>query len=150
MTGFFQLPLAAVTNRVRWIALCVLLPAAGCAHTMYDPVHASPAYPSDLHRPTSVDIQVFREGPELEIVNSTPTTYRDVAIWINQRFMRPLDTLPAGATIRLSLWDFWDVRGDRFAAGGFWRVQEPTPLRLVELQVGEDEPLVGLVTIYVR
>lgn len=136
--------------RWRWIALCALLPAGGCAHTMYDPAHASPAYPQELHRSTSVDIQVFREGPELEIVNSTATTYRDVAIWINQRFMRRLETLPAGATVRVSLWDFWDVRGDRLAAGGFWRVQEPTPVRLVELQVGEDEPLIGLVTIYVR
>ena len=136
--------------RCRWIALCAPLLAAGCAHTMYDPVRASPAYPQDLHRPTSVGIQVFREGPELEIVNSTANTYRDVAIWINQRFMRPLETRPAGATVRLSLWDFWDVRGDRFAAGGFWRVVEPTPVRLVELQVGEDEPLIGLVTIFVR
>ncbi len=134
--------------RWHWVALCAPLLAAGCAHVMYDPDHASRAYPQDLHRPTSTDIPVFREGPEHLIINSTANTYRDVAIWINQRFMRRLDTLPAGATVRVSLWDFWDVRGDRFAAGGFWRVQEPIPVRLVQLQVSEDQPMLGLVTIY--
>ena len=117
---------------------------------MYDPNRASQPYPKHLHRSESVDIQVFRDGPELEIVNSTARTYRDVDIWINQRFTRHLRTLPAGATVRLSLWDFWDARGDRLSAGGFWRTEEPTPVRLVQLQLSDDEPLVGLVTVYER
>jgi len=126
----------------------VLLAVSGCARTMYDPSRASQPYPKHLHRPESVDIQVFRDGPDLDIVNSTPVTYRGVDIWINQRFMTHLETLPAGATVRLSLWDFWDQRGDRLSAGGFWRTEEPTPVRLVQLQLSDDEPLVGLLTIY--
>ena len=98
----------------------------------------------------SLDLILTMRCPVLEIVNSTPVAYRDLDIWINQRFTRRLDVLPAGATIQLSLWDFWDLRGDRFSAGGFWRTEEPTPVRLVELQVNEDEPLVGLVAIYSR
>ncbi len=117
---------------------------------MYDPNRASQPYPKHLHRSESVDIQVFRDGPELEIVNSTARTYREVDIWINQRFTHHLRTLPAGATVRLSLWGFWDARGDRLSAGGFWRTEEPTPVRLVQLQLSDDEPLVGLVTVYER
>ncbi len=128
--------------------LCSMFVAAGCAKTMYDPGLATRAYPFDKHEATSIDIQVFREGPVLEIVNSTPVTYRDFDIWLNQRFMRHLDVLHAGETVQLSLWDFWDLRGDRFSAGGFWRTEEPTPLRLVQLQVNDDVPLIGLVTFY--
>jgi hypothetical protein len=75
-------------------------------------------------------------------------SYRDVDIWLNQRFTRHIEVLPAGATVQLSLWDFWDLRGDRFSAGGFWRTEEPTPLRLIELQLNDDDPLIGLVAIY--
>jgi len=128
--------------------LCTMFVTAGCAQTMYDPGRATRPYPFDKHEASSIDIQVFREGPTVEIVNSTPVTYRDVDIWINQRFMRHLDVLHAGATVQLSLWDFWDLRGDRFSAGGFWRTEEPTPLRLIQLQVNDDDPLIGLVAVY--
>ena len=128
--------------------LCSMFVAAGCAKAMYDPALATRAYPFDKHEATSIDIQVFRKGPVLEIVNSTPVTYRDFDIWLNQRFMRHLEVLHAGETVQLSLWDFWDLRGDRFSAGGFWRTEEPTPLRLVELQVNDEDPLIGLVAFY--
>ncbi len=128
--------------------LCTMFVAAGCAQTMYDPGRATRPYPFDKHEASSIDIQVFREGPTVEIVNSTPVAYRDVDIWINQRFTRHLDVLHAGATVQLSLWDFWDLRGDRFSAGGFWRTEEPTPLRLIQLQVNDDDPLIGLIAIY--
>ena len=136
--------------RATLLILCALLVTAGCGHTMYDPNRATRAYPFDLHENDTVDIQVFRKGPTLDIVNSTPVAYRDVDIWINQRFTRHLDVLPAGATIQLSLWEFWDLRGDRLSGGGFWRTEEETPVRLVELQLNEDAPMVGLVAIYVR
>ncbi len=128
--------------------LCAMFVAGGCARTMYDPARATGPYPFNKHDATSIDIQVFRKGPTLEIVNSTPVSYRDVDIWINQRFTRHLDVLYAGETVQLSLWDFWDLRGDRFSAGGFWRTEEPTPLRLIELQLNDDDPLIGLVAIY--
>ncbi|MHC4589179.1 MAG: hypothetical protein ACYTAQ_07530, partial [Planctomycetota bacterium] len=67
--------------------------------------------------------------------------------WVNQRFVRRVEALPAGGTIRVSLWGFYDVRGDRFSAGGLWRTEPPTPLRLTQIQPDENEPLIGLVTI---
>ncbi len=127
------------------IVLVVL--AVGCERAMYDASRATRPYPLKLHERTSVDIQAFPEGTQLTIVNSTPRSYGPCDVWINQRFMSRLAGLPTGATVTMSLWDFWDERGDRFSAGGFWRTERPTPVRLIELQVGEDQPLVGLTTI---
>ncbi len=129
------------------ILIAVVVIAGGCERVMYDPAMATRPYPEPLHQTGSVDVQVFRKGPHMEIVNSTPTTYRDFDIWINQRFVMHMDVMRAGETVRLSLWDFWDVRGDRFSAGGFWRTEEPTPLRLVQLEVGDEQPLIGLITV---
>ena len=80
-------------------------------------------------------------------MNSTARSYREVDVWVNQRFMCPLDALPAGAQVRMPLDQFYDVRGERFAAGGFFSPVSPTPVRLVELELDAEEPLVGLITI---
>ncbi len=127
-----------------WI---LVLLVTGCERVHYDPGMATRTYPHALHQPNSVDIQVFRKGPILEIVNSTATTYRNCDVWINQRFVSHLGRLGAGETVQLSLWDFWDERGDRFSGGGFWRTRPVTPVRLVQLQVNDQEPLVGLIMI---
>jgi hypothetical protein len=129
------------------VIFLLILVTAGCGRRMYDPALATRPYPNDLHRPEAVDIQVFRHGPSIEIVNATARTYNDFDLWINQRFVHRVEALPAGGTIRVSLWDFYDVRGDRFSAGGLWRTEPPTPLRLAQIQPDENEPLIGLVTI---
>ncbi len=128
-------------------AACLLPGLAACHKTVYDLDKATRPYPFDLHRPDSVDMQVFREGTKIEIVNSTPTTYRACDVWVNQRYMRHVEALAAGETLRLSLFDFYDERGERFSAGGFFATQPATPVRLVELQVSPDEPIVGLISI---
>ena len=132
-------------RRIVVIVSAVVLP--GCARPLYDAAHATRPYPKQLHQAGSVDIQAFRDGPRLEIVNSTPRSYRDLDVWINQRYLAHLDAMAAGQTVVMSLWDFWDERGDRLSAGGFWRTQRPTPVRLIELQVGQDQPLIGLIAI---
>ncbi len=124
-----------------------LLAASGCAEIRYDPHRATRAYPDDLHQPKAIDIQVFRDGTSIEIVNSTPHSYRDFDLWINQRYVVRVDSMLAGETIRLSLREFYDRWGEAFGAGGFLRTVEPTPVRLVEMQLGEDEPLISLIAI---
>ena len=127
-----------------WI---LVLLVTGCERVHYDSNMATRTYPAALHQPKSVDIQVFRKGSTMEIVNSTATTYRNCDVWINKRFVGHLGMLAAGETVQLSLWDFWDERGDRLSAGGFWRTRPATPVRLVQLQVNDQEPLVGLIMI---
>ena len=120
---------------------------SGCARSMYDPDRATRPYAFDLHTTETVDMQVFRDGVNIEIVNATARSYRDFDLWINQRYVNHIDSLPAGETVQLSLWDFYDHRGEAINAGGFWRTVEPTPVRLVEIQPAPDQPMIGLVTI---
>lgn len=119
----------------------------GCARTTNNPDWATRSYPTSLHRPVTVDMQVFRRDTEIEIVNSTARSYQDFDLWVNQRYVRHVDSLPAGKSIRLSLWEFHDDLGDVFNAGGFFRTYDPTPVRLVEIQPKPDQLLIGLVTI---
>ena len=125
----------------------IIFASAGCQQTLYDPDRATRAYPRELHRPVSINAQVFRDGEYIEIQNATAVTYRDVDVWINQRYMKHVDEIPAGGSVELYLGDFWDQYGEAPVAGGFWRTDPPTPVRLVELQLSEEEPMIGLVAI---
>jgi hypothetical protein len=125
----------------------LLLPGAGCMRQTHDPARATRAYPAHLHRAESVDIQVFREGQTLELVNATARSYNEFDLWVNQRFVRHVQSLPAGRTVRLSLRSFYDELGEPFRAGGFFRTEEPMPVRLVEIQAGDEKPMIGLITI---
>lgn len=114
---------------------------------MYVPEQATRAYPADRHTTNTLDMQVFRNGSEIEIVNTTAHSYDNFDLWVNRRFVHHIDALPAGASLTLSLWDFFDERGERFNAGGFFRTTEPTPVRLVEIETSPESALVGLVAI---
>ena len=120
---------------------------AGCQDIRFDPARATPSYPHQLHQANSVNIQVFREDTSIELVNATTRAYTEFDLWINQRYTSRIESLPAGATVRVSLWDFYDERGESLNAGGLFRSDEPTPVRLVEIQTGDEQPLVGLITI---
>ena len=130
-----------------FLLLCIVIAAPGCARKTYDPAWATRPYPNQLHTTTTVDMQVFRTDTKMEIVNSTARSYSNFDMWINQRYVAHVESLPAGQSITLSLWDFRDVYGNTFYAGGFFRTYEATPLRMVEIQPGVDQKMVGLVTI---
>jgi hypothetical protein len=125
----------------------VVLTLASCERQRYFPDRAGPPYPFHLHVADAVDIQVFREGTSIEVVNATPHGFRDFKLWINQRYAMRVDRLDPGQTRRFSLWDFYDERGEVMNAGGFFRTYEPDPVRLVQIQLDEESPLIGLVTI---
>ncbi|TVQ51143.1 MAG: hypothetical protein EA377_13245 [Phycisphaerales bacterium] len=124
-----------------------LLLTTGCARQQYFPERAAAAYPHELHAASSVDIQVFRDETNIELVNATATTYRDFKLWVNQRYVKDIDRLAAGETRRFSLWDFYDERGEVMNAGGFFRFFAPDPVRLVQIQVDDESPLIGLIAI---
>ena len=136
------------TRTVR-IGVVVLLACTtlGCQGVRYDPARATKAYPHQLHHANAVDIQVFRQDTTIELVNATTHSYTDFDLWINQRYAKRIESFPAGETLRLSLWDFFDERGESLNAGGLFRFDEPTPVRLVEIQTGDDQPLIGVITI---
>jgi len=129
------------------ITIAAALCAIGCQPSMYVPDQATRPYPRDLHTTETRDIQVFRNGTELEIVNSTATSWSDFDLWLNQRYVAHIEELPAGQTVRVSLWRFIDERGERFNAGGLLRTTEPEPVRLVQIQPDGQSPLVGLIMV---
>jgi len=124
-----------------------VLIAGGCSRTVFQPERATRAYPAHLHNTRTLDIQVFREDTNIRLVNTSPISFRDFDLWLNQRYVRRVESLPAGETVILSLWDFYDDRGEVFNAGGFFASFDPTPLRLTQIQLDEETPLIGLVTI---
>lgn len=130
-----------------WIALLPPLALACCAPKTYVPELATVPYPARLHTTHTVDIQCFRRGTELEIVNATAQSYDSFDLWLNQRYVSKIASLPAGKTVRVSLWNFVDEWGERFYAGGFFRSYPATPVRLAEIQTAADQPLIGLVAI---
>ncbi len=125
----------------------ILAGLVACSPPKYLPAAATAPYPFELHRADNVAIQVFRDETEIEIVNGTAQSFENATLWLNQRYARPLSSLPAGSSLRMSLWDFRDEWGGLFNAGGIWATQDPTPLRLVQIQVDETSPLVGLVVV---
>jgi hypothetical protein len=126
--------------------MALLAVLAGCVVMRGDPELAASPYPQERHTTTVLPMQVFRDGDSLEIVNATARSYRDIDVWVNQRYVRRVATLPAGARLRLSLPEFIDERGDRFPSAGLFRVRETIPVRLVEIATAEG-PMYGLITI---
>ena len=55
--------------------------------------------------------------------------------------------MPAGATLRISLWDCVDEYGKRVNAGGFFRSYPAQPVRMVEIHAADDAPMIALVAI---
>jgi hypothetical protein len=130
-----------------FVPVLAILTLCACTPKTYVPELATRPYPLEQHTTATVDIQCFRRGTELEIVNATARSYENFDLWINQRYVHGIKSMPAGATVRVSLWDFADVYGRRFYAGGFFRSYPAEPVRLAEIQIAEDQPLVGLIAV---
>jgi hypothetical protein len=128
------------------LAICLGLGLTACAPRGYDPALATEPYPVERHVAGSVDIELFRDGPNARIVNATVNGYRNVRLWLNQRWVREIPDLPAGAIIELSLDGFRDENGEKFVAGGFFRTERSTPIVLAQLEQVDapDAELVGL------
>lgn len=137
-------------SSMRFVRFALLLGAAcftGCNMPNYNPDLANRPYPFELHTANSIPVQVFRDGTSLEIVNSTDNGWDASIIWVNQQYAHDIDGLAPGEHVTLSLRNFRNDLGEQFNAGGIFRTRQPTPVRLVELQPGEGQPLVGFIAI---
>ena len=139
-----------LTTRAPRFALVALAAAAliaGCETVRYEPAKATRAYPAYLPQERVAEVQVFNEGDEMLIVNATVERWKDVDLWLNQRYLRHVDAIEPGATIRIPLGEFWDVRGEGPFPGGLLRYYPPTPIRLVQVHTAPDAPFVGFLAI---
>ena len=139
-----------ITSRTAMVGIAVAmitLMLSGCGGRRYDPTMATRPYPAELGQGEVIQAQVFRKGPNLTIVNASPQKFRDVDLWLNQRYMYHLESLEPGQTLTLSLTEFFDGWGETPIAGGFFRTEAPTPSILLQIQTDQESPLVGLITI---
>jgi hypothetical protein len=127
------------------VALSGLL--TGCETVRYEPLKATRAYPFTQPQTRVAEVQVFNDGEKMVIVNATLESWRNVDLWLNQRYMHHVTALDAGQTIAVNLSDFWDVRGEGPFSGGLLRYYPPTPIRLVQVQTALDAPLIGFMSI---
>ena len=134
-----------VTRFMMLLLGCTVL--CGCNRPNFDPAYANRPYPFELHTTTTLPVQVFRDGRTLEIVNSTDRQWGASTIWVNQQYSHELDSLAPGQRVSFNLADFRNKLGEEFNAGGIFRTRQPTPVRLVEIQPGEGQPLVGFIAI---
>ncbi|MCH7604359.1 MAG: hypothetical protein IIB54_16515, partial [Planctomycetes bacterium] len=90
----------AASMRPGWILffLSLMVVYSGCGRVMYVPTQATRSYSHELHTIDTIDIQVFRDVELIELVNATVHSYLDFDIWINQRYVLPVDQMLAGET----------------------------------------------------
>lgn len=136
------------TRLLNSILICILIPAlGGCFPKRYNAAKATAHYPAELGQGDVVNVQVTRSGDQMVIVNGTAIEFRDIDIWLNQRYLRHVDQLAPGATMQISMGDFWDVWGGGPNPGGLFRWYDPTPIVLVQAQIDEESPLIGFISI---
>ena len=117
----------------------------GCALTerKVDIVDYARAYPQELERVESLDIQVLRAPQSVQLTNTSSRAFGACTLWLNAEFSRPVDAFAVGQTLELPLADFRNVYSEKFRAGGFFATLDPTPLVLVEIEEsGRRYPLV--------
>ncbi|MDP1660319.1 MAG: hypothetical protein Q8L55_00240 [Phycisphaerales bacterium] len=125
------------------LALPALLALTACAGGERDIVNG-PVYPTSPQG-SVVNIQVLRDGTTATLTNTTVQTFTGARLWANQWYSLPLTSLKPGETITVDLAQFKDRYGNPFRAGGFWAVDNPE--KLVLMQIEQGDKLTGLVVI---
>lgn len=134
-------------------AACVLgslgVGLASCASTP-EAVDYARAFPRELPRRETLDIQVFRDAKEIEFTNTTAASYGPSTLWLNGRFSRPIPGLAVGETLKFRLREFRDQYNDAFREGGFWATEKPEKLVLAQLETtdsGGQQVMLGLIVV---
>jgi hypothetical protein len=131
----------------RLALLLLVVMTSGCAGRLYDPARATRAYPAERAHGETILAQATRDGDDLVLVNATAQSFENIDIWVNRRYMLHIESFGAGATLVFPSTEFFDMWGETPSPGGFFRTKKPTPLLLVELEIDDTSPLVGLVTV---
>jgi hypothetical protein len=120
------------TGTLLFIACVALVP--GCRGVR--PITEGPGYPAAMPLGDTLDIQLARDGTEVELTNTTPRAFGESTIWLNRWYGRRIGGLAPGQTLRLGLRDFKDMYGESFRAGGFFAIQRADRVAVAELDTG--------------
>ena len=107
------------------------------------------AYPTNLARTHTLDIQVFRRQTRIELTNTTARSFGPSTLWLNARFSKQIDGLAVGQTLEVRLRDFKDEFGESFRGGGFLAAERSERIALAEIQPGDAKPpaMLGMVVV---
>jgi hypothetical protein len=129
------------------LLLAHVISSVGCFPKRYNAAKATESYPSNLPVNSIANVQVTRSGNDMVIVNGTVIDFKDMKLWLNRRYMYQVERIKPGETVRISMGEFWDVWGGGPNPGGLLRWYDPTPVVLLEAQIDETSPLIGLLSI---
>jgi hypothetical protein len=132
-------------TRASLALLTIAAALGGCRLAAFEPAKATRSYPSQLPQGSIVQVQVIPKPMSIVIVNATASGYADFDLWLNQRYMTRVDALAPGETLDIPLDRFWDERGETPFDGGWFRFYQPTRIVLMQMQLDDKSPLVGLV-----
>jgi hypothetical protein len=144
-------PACRVGVPVACLALAFCAVIAGCGAERQ--IAERDGYPAGVAQGPTLDIQVVRHATTLEMTNTTARTLGSSTIWLNRWHSKHIDGLSPGQSLTIPLREFLDRYGEPFRGGGFWAIQRPDRLGVVEIQTagpdGEDTML-GLVVVNER
>jgi hypothetical protein len=128
--------------------LIALLPLPAC-HTQ-TAVTSGRAYPRQVARGPTLDIQVFRRTRLIELTNTTARPFGQSTLWLNGRFCHAIGGLAVGEHAVYRLADFTDEFGEPYRAGGFFATETPDRLVLAEIETPQEDRtpiMLGLVVV---
>ena len=129
------------------IPTLILQGCSGISHTNTAP---TPPVERNLDQTRVLDIQVARRNTRISMTNTTANDLGPGTLWVNQRFARDIEGLAVGQTIDLSLKEFYNEEGEPFRAGGFFAIEDPVNVVLVQYATEDDtgnEQLLGFIVV---
>ena len=125
-------------------ALIITLPA--CTQQIKVTDNTTPRrYPYDKSTIKVIDIQVKRDKTNILITNTTANSYNDFDLWLNERYLRHVNSLKAGETKTLSLYEFVDEYSEGLKVGGFLATGHPDPI--IKAEIETNSGMIGLIAV---
>lgn len=80
-----------------------------------------------------LSMTVVQDKKSIKITNRTVESFKDVQVWINQRFVTRATNLPVGKTTAVPLKSFINQYGEKYPTPGLFRPDRSFPALLVEI-----------------
>jgi len=79
------------------------------------------------------DIIILRDGASIELVNRTASSYRDLYLWLNRRYVSQIELIQIGTDNRVQLSQFIDQHRQPFPVGAILAPDKARPLICADL-----------------
>jgi len=101
-----------------------------------DPTAAALAelrYPGQTEHGPDLDVIVVRDGRHVTLTNRTARRYDGMQLWLNQQYVRDLDSLAIGVNERIPLESLVNRHREAFPVGSFLQPELARPVISAEL-----------------